>query len=173
MDEQEKRRQDKRKRREEEKKKPTGDEEEKKGAEADYEEEEESSEEDEEMNAAKLFDNKIHKKANIGEFAGEIVCSIQDLPMLIPRGNYSLDFYSNFAKLHGKTYDYKIMFKDINKIFMLQKPDGIHMVYLLHLDQPLRQGLTLHHFIAMNFEVEREVRVKINLTPDQIEKKYG
>ena len=25
----------------------------------------------------------------------------------------------------------------------------------------------------MNFEVEREVRVKINLTPEQIEKKYG
>ena len=67
----------------------------------------------------------------------------------------------------------KIMFKDINKIFMLQKPDGVNMVYLLHLDQPLRQGLTLHHFIAMNFEVERGVRVKINLTPEQIEKKYG
>ena len=71
------------------------------------------------MNAAKLFDKKIHQKANIGEFAGEIVASIQDLPMVIPRGNYSLDFYSNFAKLHGKTHDYKIMFKDISKIFML------------------------------------------------------
>jgi len=54
--------------------------------------------------------------------------------MIIPRGNYSLDFYGNFAKLHGKTHDYKIMFKDINKIFLLQKPDGVHMVYLLQLD---------------------------------------
>jgi structure-specific recognition protein 1 len=58
--------------------------------------------------------------------------------MIIPRGKYSLDFYSNFAKLHGKTHDYKIMFKDINKIFLLQKPDGVHMVYLLQLDQALR-----------------------------------
>lgn len=75
--------------------------------------------------------------------------------------------------MHGKTNDYKIMYKDINKIFMLQKPDGVHMVYLLHLDQPLRQGMTLHHFIALNFEVERETTVKINLTPEEIQKNYG
>jgi hypothetical protein len=42
----------------------------------DAKEESEESEEQEDMNAAKLFDAKIHKKANIGEFAGEIVCSI-------------------------------------------------------------------------------------------------
>lgn len=86
---------------------------------------------DEEMTAAKLFNDKIVDKANIGQFAGAVVTSIQDLPMLIPRGNYSLDFYGTFAKLHGKTHDYKIMFKDINKIFLLQKPDGVHMVYLM------------------------------------------
>lgn len=81
------------------------------------------SESDEEVSAAKVFNNKIIQKANIGQFAGAIVASIQDLPMLIPRGNYSLDFYGTFAKLHGKTHDYKIMFKDINKIFLLAKPD--------------------------------------------------
>ncbi len=110
-----------------EKKKAAGEEEKKDG------DDDDSSSEGEEMTAAKLFDQKIHKKANIGEFAGEIVASIQDMPMIIPRGNYSLDFYSNFAKLHGKTHDYKIMFKDIDKIFMLQKPDGVHVVYILHL----------------------------------------
>ena len=93
--------------------------------------------------------------------------------MVIPRGNYSLDFYSNFAKLHGKTHDYKIMFKDISKIFMLQKPDGVHVVYIVHLSQPLRQGMTLHNFIAMNFEIERESNVRINLTSEEITQKYG
>jgi len=93
--------------------------------------------------------------------------------MVIPRGNYSLDFYSTFAKLHGKTHDYKINFKDIDKIFMLQKPDGVHVVYILHLSEPLRQGMTLHHFIAMNFEIEREANVRVNLTPEEITAKYG
>ena len=71
------------------------------------------------MTAAKHFQNKINAKANIGQISDPVVASIQDLPMIIPRGNYSLDFYSNFAKLHGKTHNYNIMFKDINKIFLL------------------------------------------------------
>ena len=33
-------------------------------------------ESDDDMTAAKLFDDKIHKKANIGEFAGAVVASI-------------------------------------------------------------------------------------------------
>jgi len=86
------------------------------------------------LTAAKLFNNKIVKAAGIGQFSGEMICSIQDLPMLIPRGKISLDFYSSFAKLHGKTHDYKVNYKDIQKIFLLQKPDGVHMVYLVHLD---------------------------------------
>jgi len=86
---------------------------------------------DEEMTAAKLFNNKVVAAAGIGQFAGEIICSIQDLPMIIPRGKISLDFYAGFAKLHGKTHDYKINYKDIQKIFLLQKPDGVHMVYLI------------------------------------------
>jgi structure-specific recognition protein 1 len=68
---------------------------------------------DEEMTAAKLFNNKVVSAAGIGQFAGEIICSIQDLPMIIPRGKISLDFYAGFAKLHGKTHDYKINYKDI------------------------------------------------------------
>jgi structure-specific recognition protein 1 len=93
--------------------------------------------------------------------------------MQIPRGNYTLDFYSDFAKLHGKTHDYKILFTDISKIFLLQKPDGVHMVYLLQLNQPLRQGMTLHHYVAMNFELEREVKLKLNLTPEELKAKFG
>ena len=31
----------------------------------------------------------------------------------------------------------------------------------------------MHHYIALNFELDREVRVKLNLTPEEIKKKYG
>ena len=33
--------------------------------------------------------------------------------------------------------------------------------------------MTLHYFIAMNFELEREVKLKVNLTPEEIKEKYG
>ena len=47
------------------------------------------------------------------------------------------------------------------------------MTYLLHLSQPLRQGQTLHYFLAMQFDIDSETRVKLNLTPEQIKEKYG
>jgi structure-specific recognition protein 1 len=84
------------------------------------------------------LNEKIIKIAGIGEFAGDVIASLADLPMIIPRGKYSFDLFSTFAKLHGRTNDYKILYKDILKGFLLPKPDGVHMVYVLHLKNPLR-----------------------------------
>lgn len=100
--------------------------------------EEDEDEEGPEITPAKVLNDKIVKAANIGEFAGEVIASLAELPMIIPRGKYSLDLYSTFVKLHGRTHDYKVLYKDINKGFLLPKPDGVHMVYVLHLKTPLR-----------------------------------
>jgi len=129
--------------------------------------EEESEGEDEvEITPAKILNDKIVSAAGIGEFAGDVIASLAELPMIIPRGKYTLDLYSTFAKLHGRTHDYKILYKDINKGFLLPKPDGVHMAYVLHLKSPLRQGQTLHHFIALQFDREQEYRIKVNLSPE-------
>ena len=101
-------------------------------------EESEDEEDEVEITPAKVLNDKIVKAAGLGEFAGEMIASLADLPMIIPRGKYSLDLYATFAKLHGRTHDYKILYKDINKGFLLPKPDGIHMAYVLHLKNPLR-----------------------------------
>lgn len=114
------------------------------------------------------MNDKIVKAAGLGEFAGDVIASLTDLPLIIPRGKYTLDLYSNFAKLHGRTHDYKILYKDIIKGFLLPKPDGIHMAFVLHLKSPLRLGQTIHHFIALQFEREKEEKIKINLSADQI-----
>ncbi len=111
------------------------------------------------MTPAQLLNEKIIKAAGIGEFAGEMIATLPELPMIIPRGKYSFDMYSDFAKLHGRTNDYKILYKDISKCFLLPKTDGIHMTYLLQLRAPLRQGQTLHHFIALQFEKEKIQKV--------------
>jgi hypothetical protein len=37
--------------------------------------------------------------------------------MIVPRGKYSMEMYEEYAKFHGKTNDYKIMYKDIKKVF--------------------------------------------------------
>lgn len=161
------------KKKEEQKKEKKAEEEPKKDRKSDEEEESEEEETEIDITPAKILNDKIVKAAGIGEYAGEVVASLAELPMLIPRGKYSLDMYSTFAKLHGRTHDYKLLYKDINKGFLLPKPDGVHMTYVLHLRSPLRQGQTLHHFIALQFDREQEYRVKVNLSPEQIKENYG
>ena len=121
---------------------------------------------------AKALNEKIVKAANIGEFAGEMITSVPNVPMVIPRGKYSFDMYSTFVKLHGTTNDYKILYKDINKCYLLPKPDEIHMAYILHLKAPLRMGNTQHHFIALQFEKEKEQMIKINLSKEEIKAQF-
>ena len=33
--------------------------------------------------------------------------------------------------------------------------------------------MTLHHFIAMNFELDRDVKIKLNMTAEEIKAKHG
>ena len=90
------------------------------------------------MTAAKVLNEKIQKRVvNPAGLESAIITSVQDLALLTPRGNFSLDFYESFARLHGKTHDHKMSYGDINKVFMLQQPDKAHIVYVLQLDSPL------------------------------------
>ena len=93
--------------------------------------------------------------------------------MLVPRGKYSFQFYATFAKIHGKTNDYKVLYKDIVKGFLLPKPDNVHMAYVLHLRTPLRQGQTSHYFIALQFEREDRQKVVISLSEIQLKEQFN
>lgn len=46
------------------------------------------------------------------------------------------------------------------------------MAYVLHLKTPLRQGQTLHHFIALQFEKDYDIKVTLNLSPEQLKEQY-
>lgn len=121
-------------------------EEEKKG-EGDAEGEEENSEE--EITPAKLFNDQILSCAGLGDTAGDVIASIDDLPLLVPRGKYTLNMFENYAKFHGKTHDYKLLYKDISRMFQLPRVDREQVVVLFQLSKPLNQGLTMHHFIMI------------------------
>jgi structure-specific recognition protein 1 len=72
-----------------------------------------SQEKENEITPAKLFSQEILKFAGLGDSGGDILASFHDLPLIVPRGKYTLDMFSTFAKYHGRTHDYKIMYKDI------------------------------------------------------------
>ena len=55
----------------------------------------------------------IMQKAQLDN-AGDSMLMLPDLPMMVPRGKYNMDFFKDSFKLHGKTHDYKILYKDLN-----------------------------------------------------------
>jgi structure-specific recognition protein 1 len=66
---------------------------------------------------SKIFNDQILKYAGLGDSAGDIIASVKDLPLIVPRGKCTLNMFPHYIKFHGKTHDYKVMYKDIVKMF--------------------------------------------------------
>lgn len=128
--------------------------------------------EQEEVSAAQTFYDQIRDKADIGQVAGDAVVSFQDTLFVTPRGRYDIDMYALSLRLRGKTYDYKIQYKQIERIFSLPKPDDTHHLIILQIDPPLRQGQTRYPFLVMQFNQEDELEVDLNLTDEEYQKTY-
>ncbi len=110
------------------------------------------------------------------EFRGSSVdplVTLYDLPMIVPRGKYSLDMFQTFMRLHGKTHNYKIMYKNVTKAFLLPKPDGIHIAMVIGLEAPIRQGNTVYPFVVMQFSKDAQESVTINMPAEEIKKNFG
>lgn len=134
---------------------------------------EEGEEEGEEQSAAQYFYQSIKDRADIGLVAGDAIVSFADILFLTPRGRYDIDMYPTSFRLRGKTYDYKIQYKNVERIFLLPKPDEIHNIIIIQLDPPLRQGQTRYPFLVIQFLKEEEIEVELNVEDSEFEKKYA
>ena len=84
----------------------------------------------EEISAAQAFHNLVKERAEIGQAAGDIILSFEEVLVLTPRGRYDVDLYHDFFRLRGKTYDYKIVYSTILKLFLLPK-DDLHVLFIV------------------------------------------
>lgn len=132
----------------------------------------EVEEEPEEVSAATVFYEQLKDKADIGQGSGEAIVSFGDILFLTPRGRYDIDMYPTSLRLRGKTYDYKIQYKQIERIFSLPKPDEAHHLLVLQIDPPLRQGQTRYPFLVIQFSKEEEIELELNVSDEEYEQKY-
>ena len=77
----------------------------------------------EETSAAQAFHDAIKEKAELGQVAGDLVINFEEVLVLTPRGRYDVDMFTEFLRLRGKTYDYKINYNGISRLFLLPKDD--------------------------------------------------
>lgn len=127
---------------------------------------------DDEISAAKVFNEKILKKAGLGDAPGDVIAHFSNMPLLVPRGKYSLDLYGNYVKFHGRTHNYKIMYENIVQLFQLPRVERDQMAILFQLSKHLTQGQTMHHFILMQIDTGLRNRYKINISPEELASKY-
>lgn len=88
---------------------------------------------EEEVNADMVFYENVKSKLELSQMTTENIVQFQEALCLTPRGRYNIDMYQDFLRLRGKTYDYKILYKNIIKLFLLLKPDEVHVLFVVKL----------------------------------------
>lgn len=127
---------------------------------------------DNEETAAEAFHEALKSKADIGQVAGDSIVVFKEVLVLTPRGRYDIDVFNTFIRLRGKTYDYKILYSSMNKLFLLPKSDEIHVMLVIGLDPPIRQGQTRYPYLVLQFPREEEMDAELNLDEQTIQDKY-
>lgn len=116
----------------------------------------------------------ISAKANTSSFMGESIVFFEELPFIVPRGRYDFELFPNYVSLHGKSFDYKILYKSIRRMFLLPKPDELHLAFVISLDPPIRQGNTSYPHLVLQFRrEEEETTVELNMGEEQLKERFG
>lgn len=123
--------------------------------------------------AAELLQQAIMGTANIRKTTGDVLVSFEQSKgaFLTPRGRYGIELYDAFLRMRGQKYDYKIRYNDINRLFLLPKPDEVHMAFVIALDKPIRQGQQRYQYLVMQASKDPD-EVTVNMDEEALEKEY-
>ena len=123
-----------------------------------------------EKTRAEIIKDEIVKKAKIGSVSNSIA-HLQDIQMVTPRGKFDLYFTKNYLKIHGLSFNYQILNKNITKIFLLPKMDKHNHIFVLQLKVYVTQGNTQYPYLIFQISSEDEISIALNLGEDQSELK--
>lgn len=139
---------------------------------SDEEDDDENEETNEQETAANAFHEAIKAKADIGQAAGDGIIMFKEVLVLTPRGRYDIDMFPGFLRLRGKTYDYKVLYSSVTRLFLLPKPDDIHVQFVVGLDPPIRQGQTRYPYLVLQFVRDEEMDAELNIDEETLQTKY-
>jgi len=124
--------------------------------------------------SAELFQQRIMKEANIKNTTGDVIVEFDETmgTFLTPRGRYSIELYHSFLRMRGAKYDYKIKYDDISRLFLLPRPDDVHMAFVISLDKPIRQGQQRYQMLVL--QTTKEIyQVSVNLDEKTLHNEYN
>jgi structure-specific recognition protein 1 len=129
--------------------------------------------EDAQLTPAQTLQQQILASARIKSTSGNVIAEFnEDMgTFLTPRGRYSIELYDSFLRMRGNKYDFKIKYDDIARLFLLPKPDDIHMAFVIALDRPIRQGQQRYQMLVWQTTKETS-ELEIHLDPQVLAKEY-
>lgn len=122
---------------------------------------------------AQQFIQKVLEKADIQVASdADAICTLTELNCITPRGRYDVKFFTDFVDFHGKTFDYKISYDAILRLFLLPHKDGRQMYFVIAMDPPMKQGNTRYPFLIVLFNIEENITVEMTVS-DKTKEKFG
>ncbi|XP_063814622.1 FACT complex subunit SSRP1 isoform X1 [Pseudophryne corroboree] len=122
--------------------------------------------------SAEAFAQNVLSKADVIQATGDAVCIFRELQCLTPRGRYDIRIYPSFLHLHGKTFDYKIPYTTVLRLFLLPHKDQRQMFFVISLDPPIKQGQTRYHFLILLFAKDEDITLTLNMSEEEVEKRF-
>lgn len=126
---------------------------------------------EEEMTPAEQLIAQIKESGDL-ETSGTAIAGFEDVGITVPRGRYDLEFFDKHFKMHGKTYDYKVLYSNVSSVYVLPKQDNYTVAFAISLEHPLRQGATMYPHIIMQLPREAVVEVNVNLPDAERERRF-
>ena len=74
---------------------------------------------DENEDPALSLCEKVLEKADVIQAKGSAITQLFKVQCLTPRGRYDVRIYPTFLHLHGKTFDFKLTYTSIIRLFLL------------------------------------------------------
>uniref|UniRef100_A0A4W4E4I9 FACT complex subunit SSRP1 n=1 Tax=Electrophorus electricus TaxID=8005 RepID=A0A4W4E4I9_ELEEL len=127
---------------------------------------------DDGADSVEAFAQNVLSKADVIQATGDAVCIFRELQCLTPRGRYDIRIYPTFLHLHGKTFDYKIPYTTVLRLFLLPHKDQRQMFFVISLDPPIKQGQTRYHFLILLFSKEEDINLTLNMSEEEVERRF-
>ncbi|CAD8167448.1 unnamed protein product [Paramecium pentaurelia] len=125
--------------------------------------------EEEEPTFQQKLQNEIVDKAKIGQSFADSILTIHDVPLIVPRGHYTMDFFKKDIRFHGNTYQFTTDYKGISRLFLLPMPDEINLSLVIGLEHPFKQGQTAYNYLVMLFKKDYETDIKLKYQRQQLD----
>jgi structure-specific recognition protein 1 len=116
--------------------------------------------------SAESLREELHRKGGLTE-KGEALGRVSDIMLVAPRGKHDIQFFRQSMKVHGKTQTYTVKYTSIARLFLLTPPGKREISLVVGLDQPMRSGAQLNHWLV--FDMIKDSLVVPDLQKEKME----